>query len=92
MPRSKRDEKEDTQEEGLGWKIERRQQNKWVMVCPQCFSMLLQPLPTASGILEAARYRCRECGYSGIAIEVNREDLEDLHRRRRAQKVATDSN
>ncbi len=93
MPQSKRDEKDDVQrEEGLGWKIERRQKGKWVLVCPICFSKILRPLPTASGILEAARYQCRDCDYIGIAIEVDKQDLEELQRQQRAKGIAKDTN
>lgn len=54
--------------------------------------MMLQPLPTVSGILEAARYQCRDCDYRGVAIEVNKQDLEELHQQKRAESAAEDSN
>ena len=95
MPQRKRDEKPEAKEaerESLGWKIERRQKDKWVRVCPKCFDQKLRPLPSVAGILEAARYQCRACGHVGIAIEVNKQDLEELLRQQRAQSIAKDIN
>ena len=93
MPQSRRGEKDESQrEKELGWKIQRREKGKWVLVCPNCFSQLLRPLPTASGILEIARYQCRKCDYIGIAIEVDRQDLDEIQQKQRAQSIAKDSN
>jgi len=69
--------------------LERAQGDRWVKVCPRCLSPNLRPLTSISGFLVQDQWLCEDCGYAGIAIEADVEDLEEINRARRTAKWFT---
>ncbi len=47
----------------------------WVKVCPNCFSINIQPLTNISGTIVQEQWFCPDCNYAGVVIEVRTEDL-----------------
>lgn len=56
-------------------KIGRSDLRQWVKVCPNCFSINIQPLTNISGTIIQEQWYCQDCDYAGFVIEVKAEDL-----------------
>ena len=56
-------------------KVGRSDLRNWIKVCPNCFSIKIQPLTNISGIIVHEQWYCPKCDYAGVAIEVKTEDL-----------------
>ncbi len=69
---------EQTSEKGITnypGKIGRSDLRNWVKVCPNCFSIDIQPLTNISGTIVQEQWYCPNCDYAGVVIEVKTEDL-----------------
>ncbi|MFX1564045.1 MAG: hypothetical protein ACFFDP_12140 [Promethearchaeota archaeon] len=88
-PQKDKDSQSNSEEQApkFGGKLERGKSG-WVRACPQCLSINLRPLASISGILEQAEWACQDCGFVGISIEVQAEDLEELHRIQLAEALS----
>jgi hypothetical protein len=56
-------------------KVGRSNHRNWVKVCPNCFSINIQPLTNISGTIVQEQWYCPNCDYAGVVIEVKTEDL-----------------
>ena len=56
-------------------KVGRSDHRNWVKVCPNCFSINIQPLTNISGSIVQEQWYCPNCDYAGVVIEVKTEDL-----------------